>query len=52
LEGAIRHLQEVLHLDRLTGYQRKAAVRWLQREVLNGKGQKRRAKDDNVRVYS
>lgn len=37
LEGDIHHLQEVLHLEGPMGYQRKAVVEWLQREIFNGK---------------
>lgn len=53
IEGDIHHLQEVLHLEGPMGYQRKAVVEWLQREILHGKKkQNRRAEKDNVRIYS
>lgn len=52
LEGAVCHLWEVLHLEGPMGCQRKAAMGWLQREVLTGKRQKGRAEEDNVRIYS
>lgn len=41
-------------MDRLICYQRKPVVGWLQRNVLDGKGEKKkkRVEEDNVRVYS